>query len=386
MVPEFGAPLLYSPFSTETIIKSPAAGTLDSRVTAITAGRDASPIPAKCLAIDSIMEKYGLPTAFVLGSLKAVACFAAPMDMAQALATDKGPSIMNLLLAIDSSVPSQAVVDEVMARPWPGGTKVCVVSVVESARVLVIPALVQTATRAAQALVGNAADRLASRGLEASASVIQGHAQKDIVDYAEDWGADFVILGSHGHGALERFFLGSTTQAVLRHAACSVEVVRLPTGGKARGAGMAMRVMLATDGSHHSIAAARSIAERPWPEGSEVRVISVVDTSIPAMEPWYVQPEVIDSIQRERSKQAREAISAAEKILSGAGLRTSTHMPVGAPKAAIVDEARLWAADLVVVGAHGIGAIERLLIGSISEAVALHAPCSVGVIRKRSLK
>jgi nucleotide-binding universal stress UspA family protein len=56
-------------------------------------------------------------------------------------------------------------------------------------------------------------------------------------------------------------------------------------------------------------------------------------------------------------------------------------MPIGEPRALILDVAEAWEADLIVVAAHGRRGLDRLLMGSVSEAVATYAPCSVEVIR-----
>jgi nucleotide-binding universal stress UspA family protein len=53
-----------------------------------------------------------------------------------------------------------------------------------------------------------------------------------ILDEAESWGADLIVVGSHGYRAWERFLLGSVSQSVVSHAKCSVEVVRCKTGHK----------------------------------------------------------------------------------------------------------------------------------------------------------
>jgi nucleotide-binding universal stress UspA family protein len=71
----------------------------------------------------------------------------------------------------------------------------------------------------------------------------------------------------------------------------------------------------------------------------------------------------------------------AKEILADAGLTLTGAVVSGYPKAAIVDEAKVWGADLIVVGAHGRRGLELLLMGSVSEAVAMHAHCSVEVIR-----
>jgi nucleotide-binding universal stress UspA family protein len=287
---------------------------------------------------------------------------------------------MNILLAIDHSISSETAVSEVVARPWPAGTKVCVLSVVEPPNVLVIPALVQTATEAAQALVRNAADRLSRRGLETSTHVAQDHPRSGIVEYAENWGADLVVVGSHGRSALARFLIGSIAQYVVRHAHCSVEVVRTTIYDKPADA-RAMKILLATDGSEFSLAAARSVAARPWPDGSEVKVVSATEAIVPAIEPWYVDPAVMQSLRDEAAARARDAVLAAEKEMSGKDLKVSGAVISGVAKAAIIEEANKWGADLIVLGSHGLRGISRLLIGSVAEAVAVHAHCSVEVIR-----
>ena len=77
---------------------------------------------------------------------------------------------------------------------------------------------------------------------------------------------------------------------------------------------------------------------------------------------------------------------AAEKIRQEAPeLRVSTEVIEGAPKRVIVEDAERWGADLIIVGSHGFGPVERFLLGSVAEAVAVHAPCSVEIARSSHL-
>jgi len=289
---------------------------------------------------------------------------------------------MNILLAIDPSGASDSAVGEVAARPWPSNTKIFVLSVIDPPNVTVIPSLVQSATEAARALVRNAADRLIGRGFDTSTHVILDHPRTAIVEYAEQWGADLIVVGSHGQGAIMRFLMGSVAQAAVRHAQCSVEVVRTTIYDKPAD-GRAMKILLATDGSEFSAAAARSVAERPWPESSTIKVISVAEVVIPAIEPGYIDSTLMDSMREETTHHSREAVLAAEKIISEAELKVSASVLTGLAKGVIVDEAKDWGADLIVVGSHGLRGITRLLIGSVAESVAMHAHCSVEVIRER---
>ena len=290
---------------------------------------------------------------------------------------------MNILLSIDHSDSSETAVSEVVARPWPDSAKVCVLSVVEPPAVMVIPSLVQTATEAAQALVNNAADRLKEQGLDTSTHVIQDNPRTGIVDYAGLWGADLIVVGSHGQSAITRFLLGSVAQAVVRHAPCSVEVVRQSIYDRPIDA-RAMKILLATDGSEFSLVAARSVASRPWPAGSKVKVISIAEMFTPGIKPWYVDAEIIQSLCDEATTRARDAALRAEKVIGDAGLKVSGSVITGFAKAAIVDEAKEWGAGLIVVGSHGLRGLSRILIGSVAETVAVHAHCSVEVIRERN--
>jgi nucleotide-binding universal stress UspA family protein len=142
---------------------------------------------------------------------------------------------MRILLAVDGSAPSQDAIEEVAARSWPTGSMARVIFVV---RHYVPPAtelvpggltpqdVLQQHERDAQQIVDRAAERLTRSGLSVDTAVRQGDPRTVIVDDAADWGADLIVMGSHGHTGLTRLLLGSVTQAVVAHAPCSVEVVR----------------------------------------------------------------------------------------------------------------------------------------------------------------
>src|SRR5512134_944231 len=137
---------------------------------------------------------------------------------------------MKVLIGIDSSSSSEALIEEVMARPWPGGTRFCVIHVLDLAtsplRRTGGRSFEEEQFRASEVLVASASDKLASRGLEVLARVGKGHTASKILEYSSEWDADYVIVGSRGRSGVKRFLLGSVANAVLRHAACSVEIVR----------------------------------------------------------------------------------------------------------------------------------------------------------------
>jgi nucleotide-binding universal stress UspA family protein len=147
-----------------------------------------------------------------------------------------------------------------------------------------------------------------------------------------------------------------------------------------------MRVLLAVDGSPHSHIAVEEVAERLWPEGTSVEVLTVIHAAAPlAIDPAFVLAAAyVQQTEEQRHLASSVVESGAEKILMKAPhLLVTTKVIEGIPKDAIVDEAREWDADLIVVGSHGYGRLKRMVLGSVAGAVVASAPCSVHVARAR---
>lgn len=147
---------------------------------------------------------------------------------------------MKILLAIDDSKFSEAAVQAVVAQAHSKKTEVRILHVVEPPSLLVaremggydpsLEAVWDQETKQAQTLVAKAAETLSVRGFKTSVVVKQGDPKSMIIDVATEWNADLIVLGSHGRKALDRFLMGSVSEATVRHAVCSVEVVRLSAG------------------------------------------------------------------------------------------------------------------------------------------------------------
>jgi nucleotide-binding universal stress UspA family protein len=146
-----------------------------------------------------------------------------------------------------------------------------------------------------------------------------------------------------------------------------------------------MKILLAVDGSASSEEAIAEILRRPWPEQTEVRVITVFEIPIViGIEPWAAGPRYLDELQSAAASGANSVLeSALTKLKSAAGnrLRFSGEAIQGFAKQVIVEEAERWGADLIVMGSRGLGAWNRLLLGSVSNAVVHHAKCSVQIVR-----
>jgi nucleotide-binding universal stress UspA family protein len=148
-----------------------------------------------------------------------------------------------------------------------------------------------------------------------------------------------------------------------------------------------MKILLATDGSDYSKAAVNSVAERPWPEGSEVKIISAMEIPYaPTTEAWVLPSGYYTELDRVARGQAEAAVKdAVGRIESGkaSGLEIITKIISGSAREVILDEAERWDADLIVLGSHGYSGWQRLLLGSVSHAVATHAHCSVEIVRQK---
>jgi nucleotide-binding universal stress UspA family protein len=147
-----------------------------------------------------------------------------------------------------------------------------------------------------------------------------------------------------------------------------------------------MRILLAIDGSPHSDAAVAEVRRRPWPNGTVVEILTVIHATAPlVIDPALVMAAAHVEQLEEQRRQASQLLSAAAAKIDAdhEELEVTTKILEGNPKDVIVEEAREWGADLIVVGSHGYGRLRRMVLGSVAGAVVANAPCSVQVVRDR---
>jgi nucleotide-binding universal stress UspA family protein len=306
---------------------------------------------------------------------------------------------MKIVLAIDDSKFSDAATQAVIAQNRPQETEVHVVHVIQ----IISPQLPEMLgyypgiehSRDAQRKFGEAflektAELLRSKGLRVTMAVEFGSPKSEIIDAAERSRADLIVLGSHGQTGLEQFLLGSVSDTVVRHAHCSVELVRVPPNAndpKDSGAiwnGQVKKILLAIDDSKFSEAATEFLIRQAWPSETQVRILSMVEAP-----PLLVAREMggydaaMEAVWDDRTNKAQALVAKTEETLRAKGLNVTTAVKPGEVKSGVLDAAEEWKADLIVLGSHGRTGLDRFLMGSVADAVARHARCSVQIVRIR---
>jgi len=146
-----------------------------------------------------------------------------------------------------------------------------------------------------------------------------------------------------------------------------------------------MKILIATDGSTFSQAAVEKLCRLVVKaKDAAIKIVSVYSMVIP-LDDFTPSAEYSEKLERAQKAQAEEAAekaaAAIRRCLPDSNLDLTTKISIGNPPQVIVETAKEWNADLIVTGSHGRGFWKRMLLGSVSDAVVHHAPCSVLVIR-----
>lgn len=314
-------------------------------------------------------------------------------------------SKLKILIAYDGSSYADAAIDDLRRAGLPRETEALIVSVGD---VLMMPppssyevveqaftsrrvtsAIVQAQARTSQAL--EEAQRLAAQASArlqtlfpewtVRAETLVGTPAQELIQKADAWKADLIVVGSQGRSALGRFILGSVSKTVATDSHCAVRVARCAIE---KSDDVPVRLIIGVDGSPAAERAVRAVGRRVWREGTQVRLVSVDNGASPtrfaSILPTAAAMITIDN--EESAAKARRMIAWAEEELRAIGLNVSGESITGEPVRVLVEEARKWQADCLFVGSRGFsGALERWRLGSVSTGLVTNAHCSVEVVR-----
>ena len=222
-------------------------------------------------------------------------------------------------------------------------------------------------------------------GWEITSTATYGSPSQKILETAETFSPDLIVVGAYGHSVLTRFLIGSISQKVLTEAPCSVRVAR----GKVEVDEARSRIVIGFDGSEGAFAAARSVADRNWKPGTEATLVIASEPSVPDSIGRFVPPvsTPVRDVNVDDRQFLEELGATALEILERSGVQTTLRIMPGTPKQVLVEEAERQGAGCIFVGASsGSRSSDRFPLGSTSSAIAARAHCSVEVVRRTTLK
>jgi nucleotide-binding universal stress UspA family protein len=284
-----------------------------------------------------------------------------------------------VLVATDGSPQARVAVETAIVFPWsPGSTGHGVVARGTPVLTDASPALWEALLEVGLAEARRAERRLRRRWPDAEVVVTDAPPVPGILARARKLRARVIVLGSRGLGAVGRLLLGSVSRAVVRRAPCAVLVAR----GSAR---VPRRFLIGVDGSPHARDAVAFVASLRPSRGGQVRLLRVVEPVRPpstGLLPARVRALVTreaTGLEREHVAAARRELETARVRLARTGWRVKIEIRMGHPLEELLAASRH--ADVLVVGARGVGAIERLLLGSVAEGAVTRAAVPVLVVR-----
>lgn len=206
---------------------------------------------------------------------------------------------------------------------------------------------------------------------------------------ADDWRAEMIVVGARGLGPLQKLMMGSVSTSVARGATVPVMVVHPPGKDSSEAAESGpLAALLASDGSPASAQAANFLSRLAWPDDTQGELVQVIEPmSISPLPSWLrdrVRTEEAASMARDwdEEHQAERAAAAAalaqlQQTLPACFQSAPPIVAEGHPAEQILALLKQRECDLVVVGARSLGAIQRFVVGSTSEAILAQATCSV---------
>ena len=287
---------------------------------------------------------------------------------------------MRVLLATDGSADAKNAVEWMPHLPLPAEATYRVVSVLTPSAHMpdFDDAAWETVRTAARDLIDETRRRLGGPPVETA--LLEGDPRDAIVKDAGEWGADLIVLGARGLGAVKEFLLGSVSLGVARHAPCPVLVC---TGSPRQ----VRTITIAHDGSSGANAAVEFVKRLRLPHHAHLRLIGVAEAvRYPRSGPGVGRTieEATAAVEGERTRALEARLKPAVGELWARVATVDSAVNVGTPAAEVLRYADVSDTDLLVVGARGLGTMSRLLLGSVSETVLRHAHCPVLVVRERA--
>jgi nucleotide-binding universal stress UspA family protein len=275
----------------------------------------------------------------------------------------------SVLVATDGSPEANAAVTQAATFPWPAGTRIHGIVAKRRLRTFQRPQYVVDAFNRACQRAARHAERILTRHRPDARVVVEDKWATDaILSRARQIRADVIVLGSRSAGMAARLRLGSVSRQVVRRATCAVLIVH----GRRHDVG---RVVVGVDGSTNSHRAGALLAALKAPRGTRAVVLCAVDPiRVPSM-PFVpaagraIIARQAAALQADMVRKAKRDVVIVARMLRRAGWRAQPAVRIAHPLPELLREVERTRADLLVIGARGVGGVERLLLGSVAEGV-----------------
>lgn len=236
--------------------------------------------------------------------------------------------------------------------------------------------VVDALVREGESIVSDIANELDTVGVEHGTDIVQGSPAPTIVDYAERYDYDLIVLPTHGRTGIPRYLLGSVTEKVVRLSDIPVLTARMQSNERLTFP--YKNILIPTDGSPASTAAARHGLALASTLGATVHILSVVDDT-------SLGPDVRSVLSTEELE--RPATEAVEDMNAEADeynlTKVQTYVEHGSPAEVIREQVETSEIHAVVMGASGRRGVERILLGSVAEKTVRSAPVPVITVHEQ---
>lgn len=204
--------------------------------------------------------------------------------------------------------------------------------------------------------------------------LLHGAPASTIVQRATQDGSDLIVLGTRGMSDIKGFLLGSVARKIASLASCPVLIVKQPMN-------QLRRVLLAVDDSKHSRKAARVLRAGLLPETAEVTVFSSVVSPFTDLAAGYLSESKREALMRPQIERAERLVADIRQDFLKEGYAVLTDVQQNHIVDHIMKRSEAALTDLLVVGARGLSSRERLELGSVSDSLLRHSPCSILIVR-----
>jgi nucleotide-binding universal stress UspA family protein len=284
---------------------------------------------------------------------------------------------MNILLADDGSQHAQAAVELLQKIPLPAKSKIRVYRAFNSGQIPLIPEIERTLARTRA--------QLTRAGYKVETEMQLYSPAEGLLEHAQEHKPNLIVLGAKGLRSTASILLGGVAQQVMEYACCPVLIVRAPCLSFDK-------ILLVTDGSPSSQAAARYLGKFPIPENAQVQIMHVLapilDTVL--IEPYYgawqatyasYPIEEIEQLQKQEAQAGEALLERTCKLLQRYGINATTVLRRGDAATEIIDYVGDNQVDLIVAGSRGLSNFKSLWMGSVSRKLVHYSNCSVLIVK-----